>query len=158
MSFRSPGELIEYEMTIGPDRIHSGSGMPQTHRQLREAWAHDGARASSPASLLDELACTQACQLAYRPDIVLAEKRYRVQKMPRTVINLDDESKAWLDRQAASLGVPMTELVRQAVRDFRAKEQRAAPPSMQEILQRTSGIWRGGDGLEYQQRLRNGWS
>ena len=77
--------------------------------------------------------------------------------MLRTVINLDDDSKAWLDRQAASRGVPMTELVRQAVRDFRAKEQRAARPSMHEILQRTSGIWRGGDGLEYQRRLRNEW-
>ncbi len=50
----------------------------------------------------------------------------------------------------------MTELVRQAVREFRAKEQRAARPSMQEILRRTSGIWRGGDGLEYQRRLRDG--
>ena len=52
----------------------------------------------------------------------------------------------------------MTELVRQAVREFRAKEERAARPSMQEILRKTSGIWRGGDGLEYQRRLRDEWS
>ena len=77
--------------------------------------------------------------------------------MPRTVISLDQESKDWLDRQAADRGVPMTELVRQAVREFRAKEQRATRPSMQEILRRTSGIWRGGDGLEYQRRLRDEW-
>lgn len=78
--------------------------------------------------------------------------------MPRTVISLDQESKDWLDRQAVDRGVPMTELVRQAVREFRAKEQRAARPSLQEILRRTSGIWRGGDGLEYQCRLRDEWS
>ena len=78
--------------------------------------------------------------------------------MPRTVISLDQESKDWLDRQATDRGVPMTELVRQAVREFRAKEQRAARPSMQEILRRTSGIWRSGDGLEYQRRLRDEWS
>lgn len=78
--------------------------------------------------------------------------------MPRTVISLDQESKDWLDRQAVDRGVPMTELVRQAVREFRAKEQRAARPSMQEILRKTSGIWRGGDGLEYQRRLRDEWS
>ena len=29
---------------------------------------------------------------------------------------------------------------------------------MDELLQKTSGIWRSGDGLEYQRRLRNDWS
>ena len=77
--------------------------------------------------------------------------------MPRTVISLDQESKDWLDRQAGDRGVPMTEVLRQAVREFWAKEQRAADPSMQEILRKTSGIWRGGDGLEHQGRLRDEW-
>ncbi len=76
--------------------------------------------------------------------------------MPRTVINLEPAQKAWLERQAALRGVPMTELVRQAVRDFRARED--AKPSLEHALQRTAGIWRGGDGLDYQRRIRAEWS
>ena len=76
--------------------------------------------------------------------------------MPRTMVNLDGEQKAWLDRQAALRGVAMTELVRQAVRAFRVREE--SRPSLNETLKRTSGIWRGRDGLEYQKRIREEWS
>ena len=76
--------------------------------------------------------------------------------MPRTVISLDPDQKAWLDRQAALRGVAMTELVRQAVRDFRARED--AKPSLRQALEQTAGIWRGGDGLDYQRRIRDEWS
>ena len=76
--------------------------------------------------------------------------------MRRTVINLEPEQKAWLERQAALRGVPMTELVRQAVRDFRARED--ARPSLEHALQRTAGIWRDGHGLDYQRRIRAEWS
>ena len=76
--------------------------------------------------------------------------------MPRTVINLDADQKAWLDQQAALRGVAMTELVRQAVRAFQAREQ--AKPSLQQVLDRTAGIWRGGDGLDYQRHMRDEWS
>ena len=76
--------------------------------------------------------------------------------MPRTIVNLDPDQKAWLDQQAALRGVAMTELVRQAVRDFRAREE--ARPSLRQALKRTSGIWRHGDGLAYQERIRNEWS
>ena len=78
--------------------------------------------------------------------------------MPRTVVNLDEENKAWLDQQAALRGVPMTELVRQAVREFRIREERVSKPSFPDTLKRTAGIWRAGDGLAYQQRLRKEWS
>ena len=45
----------------------------------------------------------------------------------------------------------MTELVRQAVRAFRIREE--SRPSLNETLKRTSGIWRGKDGLEYHKRI-----
>ena len=76
--------------------------------------------------------------------------------MPRTVINLDADQKAWLDQQAALRGVAMTELVRQAVRAFQAREQ--VKPSLQQVLDRTAGIWQGGDGLDYRRRIRDEWS
>ena len=76
--------------------------------------------------------------------------------MVRTVISLDEDDKRWLDRMAKREGVPMTELVRRAVRLYR----RQAPTegrSLDELLQATSGLWKRGDGLRYQRRLRREW-
>ena len=75
----------------------------------------------------------------------------------RTQISLDDEQKAWLDRQAALRSVSMSSLIRQAVSEFRMREQRGSAASIQDVLKQTAGIWQAGDGLEYQERIR-GWS
>jgi len=77
--------------------------------------------------------------------------------MPRTLINLDPEDKAWLDREAKARHVPMTELVRQAVRGYRLAQERRQPPRLRDSLQRTAGLWRQGDGLAWQERLRSEW-
>lgn len=77
--------------------------------------------------------------------------------MPKTLINLDADDKAWLDREARRRKLPRTELVRQAVRDFRLREQSRGRPALAEALTRTSGLWRRGDGLRWQQRLRDEW-
>jgi hypothetical protein len=76
--------------------------------------------------------------------------------MVRTVISLDEEDKAWLDRQAARRRVPMTRLIREAVRLLRRHEG-ASRPSTDDLLSRTQGIWRRGDGLRWQRRLRDEW-
>ena len=47
----------------------------------------------------------------------------------------------------------MTELVREAIRRLRRQEEL----SFEELLGRTSGLWRKGDGLSYQRRLRKEW-
>jgi hypothetical protein len=77
--------------------------------------------------------------------------------MPRTVINLDPKDKAWLDREAKVRRVSMTELVRQAVRAYRIRQESLDRPNLQQVLARTGGIWRSGDGLAYQRRLREEW-
>ena len=66
------------------------------------------------------------------------------------MISLDDEQKAWLDRQAASRRVSTASLIRQAVSEFQIREQRGSAVSFQGVLEQTAGIWQGGDGLEYQ--------
>ena len=78
--------------------------------------------------------------------------------MPRTVINLDPEDKAWLDHEASARHVPMTELVRRAVRGYRVREQSLEQPNLQEALARTASIWGGGDGLVWQRRHRDEWA
>jgi hypothetical protein len=74
--------------------------------------------------------------------------------MARTVVAIDDDDKRWLDEKAAEEGVPMTELVRRAIRRYREAE---AEPTFQELVQRSKGIWRRGDGLAWQEKLRGEW-
>lgn len=76
--------------------------------------------------------------------------------MIRTLISLDAEDKAWLDRTARSERVPMTKLVRRAIRRLR-KEQEAAPLGFERLLRETAGCWKAGDGLAYQRRARAEW-
>jgi hypothetical protein len=76
--------------------------------------------------------------------------------MVRTVISLDEEDKEWLDRASAERGVSMTELVRVAVRRLRSDLERGEP-SYEALLRQTQGLWRRGDGLEWQDKLRNEW-
>jgi hypothetical protein len=77
--------------------------------------------------------------------------------LARTLINLSDEDKAWLDQEAKSRRIPMTELVRQAVHSYRLREQNLSSPNLQDALKQTSGIWNQGEGLQYQSRLRDEW-
>ena len=75
----------------------------------------------------------------------------------RTAISLDEDQKAWLDQQAALCRVSMASLIREAVSEFRVREQRGSAASFQEVLKHTAGIWQDGDGLEYQERIRKEW-
>lgn len=74
--------------------------------------------------------------------------------MTKTVIALEPEVKQWLDQKALREGVPMTELVRRAVGLLREQERQ----SFALILERSRGTWTEGDGLEYQEKLRNEWT
>jgi hypothetical protein len=79
--------------------------------------------------------------------------------MIRTLISLEDEDKKWLDRRAKEEGLTMTELVRVAVRQYREQcETSRAAESLEQLLRRTAGIWREGEGLAYQQAVRDGWA
>lgn len=78
--------------------------------------------------------------------------------MPRTIINLDPDDKDWLDRRARSEHVAMTEVVRRAVKAYRLREESRGREDLQNLLARTAGIWREGDGLTYQNQIRDEWS
>jgi len=74
----------------------------------------------------------------------------------RTLISLDADDKLWLDRVARSEGIPMTRVVRRAIRRLR-EEREDAPHGFERLLRETAGIWRRGDGLHYQRRMRTEW-
>ena len=73
--------------------------------------------------------------------------------MTRTIISLEPEDKQWLERTAQAQGVPMARLVRAAIRRMRQQEE----VSLEELLKQTSGLWKRGDGLAWQRRLRKEW-
>lgn len=77
--------------------------------------------------------------------------------MPRTVVNLSEEDKEWLDRQSAAEGVATVELVRRAVREYRLRHGEYRERRLEELLDLTRGCWRQGDGLRYQETLRHQW-
>jgi len=79
--------------------------------------------------------------------------------MIRTLISLDEEDKQWLDRRAKQEGKTMTEIVRTAVRSYRTQCERntGAEPTLEQLLERTSGLWPGGDGLAAQLQVREEW-
>lgn len=77
--------------------------------------------------------------------------------MPRTVISLEPEDKEWLDRRAKRERVSMTEIVRRAIRRYRQESGNDPDHDIHELLRRSQGSWRGGDGLEYQDRIRQEW-
>lgn len=86
---------------------------------------------------------------------IAASSRY-TDIVKRTVISLEERDKEWLDAAAAREGMPATELVRRAVKLLRDRESLDRQP-FEEVLQRTRGLWRHGDGLLYQERLRDEW-
>jgi hypothetical protein len=73
--------------------------------------------------------------------------------MTRLLISLEESDRLWLQQQAKETGVPMSEVVRQALR--RAQESGQKP--MKDLLASTKGLWRAGDGLRYQRRVRKEW-
>ncbi|MDN5870212.1 MAG: hypothetical protein L0H73_05770 [Nitrococcus sp.] len=77
--------------------------------------------------------------------------------MLRTIINLDETDRRWLDRESKATRLPMTELVRRAVKLYRIQQESRECPDLHRSLAETSGIWRHGDGLAYQDRLRDEW-
>lgn len=77
--------------------------------------------------------------------------------MVRTIISLDPEEKAWLDEKARRSGKPMTAVVREALSRYRAQDGRRNKPALATLLDDTRGIWKRGDGLAWQKKLRGEW-
>lgn len=63
----------------------------------------------------------------------------------RTVISLDPEDKAWLDRKSQETGKSMTALVREAVSRYRTEDSKRRKSSQ-------------ADALSWQKKMRDEWS
>jgi len=78
--------------------------------------------------------------------------------MPRTIINLASDDKAWLDAEAKRRGQSMTSLVSEAVAEYRVRALSAQSQGLQQSLAATAGLWQQGDGQRWQDQLRGEWT
>ncbi len=79
--------------------------------------------------------------------------------MERMLINLEESDKAWLAREASAEGIPMTQVVRDALHDY--MRRKSAQDKRQEFLRLhalTKGTWKDSrNPMEYQQDIRSEW-
>lgn len=59
--------------------------------------------------------------------------------MVRTILSIEEEDRAWLDRKASEETVSRAEVIRRAVRRYR-EESRQEAGSLERLLAETSGI------------------
>ena len=78
--------------------------------------------------------------------------------MTRTIVNISPGDKRWLDQEAKSRRVSMTSLVSEAVHEYRLRQECLNAPDPDVMLADTAGIWAQGDGLNWQQSLREEWN
>jgi hypothetical protein len=72
----------------------------------------------------------------------------------RTIITLPEEDKKWLQSYSRSRDISLAEAVRQGVQKLKIAEQQALYRS---LVDSTKGIWKKGNGLEYQENIRSQW-
>jgi hypothetical protein len=75
----------------------------------------------------------------------------------RTIISLAETDKRWLDQRAKQQGVPMTAVIREAVELLRFRDSVERRRQFDAVLKRTAGIWKNGDGLAWQRKMRAEW-
>jgi hypothetical protein len=72
----------------------------------------------------------------------------------RMIITLSEEDKLWLDSYSKTYGVSIAEAIRTGISLLKSVKYRS---TYQKIVNDTSGIWKKGDGLKYQKKLRSEW-
>jgi len=72
----------------------------------------------------------------------------------RTIITLPEETKAWLESYSKINGISMAEAIRKGIICLRKEEDKSTYRS---LMRKTKGIWSKGDGLKYQNQIRDDW-
>ena len=72
----------------------------------------------------------------------------------RTIISIPEETKTWLESYSKANSISMAEAVRKGISYLRNEEER---DTLRSILNQSSGLWKKGDGLQYQLKIRSEW-
>ncbi|MFH1480869.1 MAG: CopG family transcriptional regulator [Pseudomonadota bacterium] len=72
----------------------------------------------------------------------------------RTIITISEKDKAWLEGFSKARGISMAEAIRRGIAQLKEREEKSTYLT---LVEETSGIWKKGDGLAYQEKLRSEW-
>ena len=72
----------------------------------------------------------------------------------RTIITLSEEDKQWLESYSRTHQISLAEAIRQGIRRLKDVE---LENTYRTIVQNTQGIWKEGEGMKYQRKLRSEW-
>ena len=72
----------------------------------------------------------------------------------RTIITIPEEDKRWLESYSSLHRVSVAEAIRQGIRRLKEAELHE---NYRTLVQNTKGIWKKGDGLTYQKKIRAEW-
>ena len=72
----------------------------------------------------------------------------------RIIITLSEEDKQWLESYSRAHQISLAEAIRQGIRRLKDVE---LENTYRTIVQNTRGIWKEGEGMKYQRKLRSEW-
>ena len=72
----------------------------------------------------------------------------------RTIVTISDEDKTWLEGYSKAYNVSVAEGIRQGIKRLRETYESEI---YRRLVEKTRGIWKQGDGLEYQMKIRSEW-
>ena len=72
----------------------------------------------------------------------------------RTIITLSEEDKLWLKGYSKAYRISVAEAIRKGIEKLREAD---GLKTYHTLVESTRGIWRKGDGLKYQRKMRSEW-
>ncbi len=72
----------------------------------------------------------------------------------RTIITISEDDKVWLENYSRTWRISAAEAIRRGIARLRDEEGRSV---YKKIVSETRGIWKQGNGLEYQAKVRSEW-
>ena len=72
----------------------------------------------------------------------------------RIIISIPDEDKLWLEGYSKVHNISLAEAIRQGIGQLKKNLRHL---TYQKLVERTCGLWKQGDGLDYQRKIRGEW-
>lgn len=73
----------------------------------------------------------------------------------RTIITISEPDKKWLESYSSLHRISMAEAIRRGIRKLKEAE---LTENYQSLVKKTKGSWKKGNGLAYQNNIRNEWN
>ena len=72
----------------------------------------------------------------------------------RTIVTLSEEDKLWLESYSKAYNVSVAKAIRLGIKCLKDASRKK---TYRQLVQNTSGVWEGDDGLKYQEKIRSEW-